>query len=378
MRRLILMELRKFFHSRVRCILILFLLLFPLLALSVSQFMDQRAYTVTEGVECSVKEYKEQADKIRFELGGTIDQAWLDDIEAQLQEYEHKEENRKNVVRYQVMEQAYADGKDMKDKRDYFIQDSATPERIKEDMRAHSLHYGPYEGWLERMNIFEQSAMIYLIVSVYLFANMFNQEDVHNMSDMNHAAKLGKKKIAVAKVLVTLMITVFIGLAMYGMLCMSAYLLLDLSGADVTALMMGNSAVQVFTFQELDLQAWVLFMTGGISCAVFAGFASSLLKKPLHSLGAGAAFLLLPQLLPFSIMHISWQTFMPSRYIRFSGISQIMQMPWISFNNAFTFRQAPFLFCLWLFIVLLLCCAAIWLYDHKKHQIKRKRVKLWN
>ena len=163
MRRLCQSELHKFFHSRLHCAMLCVLLLFPLLHLAFTQHAQtQQRYALLGDTVLNEKEAKATADDLRRSMSGTVQKSW---VAARKQELEKlvKQGIDKADIRYQTLDQAYWDGYRTLEMRDVVRSDPQTPALVRQDLQTHQWRYGPYEGWLSRMKIFEDTAKVYAI-----------------------------------------------------------------------------------------------------------------------------------------------------------------------------------------------------------------------
>lgn len=296
-------ELHKFFHSRLHCVLLLILLLFPILQLAFTLHIEaQQPSAQLHHTVVSVKEAKLIADDLRRNMQETVQKSW---VTAREQEREGllKQGISKEDIRYQTLDQAYWDGFHTLEMRDAILSDSQTPAIVRQDLEQHTWRYGPYEGWLSRMKIFENTARVYAVVCLFLFGNMFNQEDSCDMLELLKSCQKGRKNLACAKLSVSLFLAVMLAALLYLILCVSTSLTLDLSGGDTTLMMLRT--LHIYTFSQVDLQALGLLLLSGIVCTLFAVFTSVAVKKQAVSLALGMLFFLLPMLVTISGLQTS-------------------------------------------------------------------------
>lgn len=373
MKRLFLCEGKKFFHSNIHWILILFLFLFPILDTTQTKRVLQENRVVYDGDVVSELEGKHIADDIRRELQGTIDEAWVQRVGKQVEEYQELKMNE-NDIRYQTIFNAYWDGYRSLEGRHMYEADPALPSIVQSDITENELRYGPYEGWKIRMDIFKHSALVYVLICTLLFANMFNQEDAVGMVDLLHSATKGRRELAWAKLLIALAITIAIGVCVFGILTLATGCAFDMTGGDVTVCMM--RAVQVFNFSQVYMQCFLLMMVGGISTTIACLFLSRWVKIPMVSLLCGGLFFLLPLLFSISIedINLNWQGFFPSNFLLFDAIGQIMMAPWISLSSSVTTHRAPAITLVWLMLnSLLIIGIVVQIRKRKQSFLKRRK-----
>lgn len=346
MKRLWLWELKKLFHTKSAILLVIFLCLFPALLSGVFSMDGQRMANETY----TNQELATEKDKIRREIAGAVDETWQKNVSTQMQALETQEEYETSL-RYQVLSEAYTTGMFLADGREQALNDKKTPSIIKRDAQQHTIRFGPYEGWLTLMKLLEYSGVVFMIGLIYLCSNLFNQEHMTLMMDQLKSCRYGRKQLALVKLGVVLTITLLLGLGMLLALLVGATMSLDLSGAYTTVWVMG---LQVFTFQEIFLQAIALFLIGGLACASVSTFASSFCKKSATSLLIGIFFYVLPNLLEIPLFDIAWQLFTPSVFIKFGAINQLMMAPWLGFTESLVFHRATTIGFVWSVLLILL------------------------
>ena len=120
--------------------------------------------------------------------------------------------------------------------------------------------------------------------------------------------------------------------------------MLEVTAGDTTALM--QNAFQIYSFSQLDKQALILLVTGGIITSISSTMFSTLTKKSMVSLSLGAACFLLPILFSGSIPIESVESLFPSIFLKFDGIRQLLQTSWIMLDHMVVHR-IPFILCFW-------------------------------
>lgn len=372
MKRLLLCEGKKFFHSKIHWVLILFLFLFPLLDIAQTKRALQENKVVYDGGVISEPEGKQIADDMRKELQGTIDEAWVLRVGKQVEEYQDMGMN-KNDIRYQTIFNAYWDGYRSLEGRHVYEADPLLPSIVQSDIAENELLYGPYEGWIKRMDIFKHTALVYVLICTLLFANLFNQEDAVGMVDLLHSATKGRKELAWAKLLIALGMTAGMGLCVFGILTLATGYVFDVTGGDVTVCMM--QAVQVFNFSQVYMQGFLLMMVGGITTTMACLFLSRWVKIPMVSLLGGALFFLLPLLFSISIadINLNWQSFFPSNFLLFDAIGQIIKAPWMVLSGSLTMHRAPAITLVWLVLNSLLIIGIVVQFRKRKLGFLKRR-----
>ena len=356
MRRLCQSELHKFFHSRLHCAMLCVLLLFPLLHLAFTQHAQtKQRYALLGDTVLNEKEAKATADDLRRSMSGTVQESW---VAARKQELEKlvKQGIDKADIRYQTLDQAYWDGYRTLEMRDVVQSDPQTPALVRQDLQTHQWRYGPYEGWLSRMKIFEDTAKVYAIFCLFLFGNMFNQEASCDMLELLKSCRKGRRKLACAKLIVSFSTALLLAAVLYIILSVSTSLMLDLSGGDTTLMMLRT--LHIYTFSQVDQQALGLLLLSGTACTLFAVFTSVMVKKPAVSLGAGMLFFLLPMLLPMNGLQTSWTSFFPSNFLSFQAIGQLMMTPWFAVLGTL-YHRLPLLCIFWFFLCAVLIPVSI-------------------
>lgn len=370
-------ELHKFFHSRLHCVLLLILLLFPILQLAFTLHIEaQQPSAQLYHTVVSVKEAKLIADDLRRNMQETVQKSW---VTAREQEREGllKQEISKEDIRYQTLDQAYWDGFRTLEMRDAILSDSQTPAIVRQDLEQHTWRYGPYEGWLSRMKIFENTARVYAVICLFLFGNMFNQEDSCDMLELLKSCQKGRKNLACAKLSVSLFLAVMLAALLYLILCVSTSLTLDLSGRDTTLMMLRT--LHIYTFSQVDLQALGLLLLSGIVCTLFAVFTSVAVKKQAVSLALGMLFFLLPMLVTISGLQTSWTSFFPSNFLSFQAMGQLLMTPWIAVLGEL-YHRLPLLWTVWSLLSIVLiaiiiakhCSIRSWIFKRRMCSIPGK------
>lgn len=350
MMRLYQYEMVKFFHSWTRILLMVLLLLFPFLNMTFDQMIKSSAYSTYDDKMINQLEYEEIADHLRSQHRGVIQESWLNEMGALLKTYEDKGMKDWDL-RYVTISDAYWTGVHALSTKQSLLANDQTPSIIKEDLKQHELRFGEQEGWLNKLTVFENSAVVYLLVLIYLFSNMFNQEDATEMMDLLKSSKYGRKQLVRAKLSVTLSVTLLLGILLYGVLGIVSSAMLHLLGSDTTALL--QNAFQVYSFAQLDQQAFVLLLVGGVAVSVSSVLFSLLTKRGIVSLGLGAACYVLPTIFAGSL---SWDwigVLFPSLFLNFHGMGQMLHTSWVSLGDTL-FHRVPITASIWLVLALMM------------------------
>ena len=349
--RLCLRELHKFFHSRLHCALLCVLLLFPLLHLAFTlHAQTQERYALLNDKVLNAKEAKAIADDLRRSMSGTVQKSWIADRKQELEKLV-EQGIQKEDIRYQTLDQAYWDGYRTMEMVDAIRLDPKTPAIVRHDLNTHQWRYGPYEGWMSRMKIFEDTAKLYALFCLFLFGSMFNQEESCDMLELLKSCRKGRRKLACAKLIVSFSLALMLAAALYIILSVSTSMILDLSGGDTTLMMLRT--LHIYTFSQIDLQALGLLLLSGIACTLFAVFTSVIVKKPAVSLGLGMLFFLLPMLIAMDGLQTSWTSFFPSNFLSFRAIDQLMTTPWLAVLGNL-YHRLPLLSVVWSFLCIVL------------------------
>ena len=349
--RLCLRELHKFFHSRLHCALLCVLLLFPLLHLAFTlHAQTQERYALLNDKVLNAKEAKAIADDLRRSMSGTVQKSWIADRKQELEKLV-EQGIQKEDIRYQTLDQAYWDGYRTMEMVDAIRLDPQTPAIVRHDLNTHQWRYGPYEGWMSRMKIFENTAKLYALFCLFLFGSMFNQEESCDMLELLKSCRKGRRKLACAKLIVSFSLALMLAAALYIILSVSTSMILDLSGGDTTLMMLRT--LHIYTFSQIDLQALGLLLLSGIACTLFAVFTSVIVKKPAVSLGLGMLFFLLPMLIAMDGLQTSWTSFFPSNFLSFRAIDQLMTTPWLAVLGNL-YHRLPLLYAVWSFLCIVL------------------------
>ncbi len=322
--RLCLRELHKFFHSRLHCALLCVLLLFPLLHLAFTlHAQTQERYALLNDKVLNAKEAKAIADDLRRSMSGTVQKSWIADRKQELEKLV-EQGIQKEDIRYQTLDQAYWDGYRTMEMVDAIRLDPQTPAIVRHDLNTHQWRYGPYEGWMSRMKIFEDTAKLYALFCLFLFGSMFNQEESCDMLELLKSCRKGRRKLACAKLIVSFSLALMLAAALYIILSVSTSMILDLSGGDTTLMMLRT--LHIYTFS---------------------------VKKPAVSLGLGMLFFLLPMLIAMDGLQTSWTSFFPSNFLSFRAIDQLMTTPWLAVLGNL-YHRLPLLSVVWSFLCIVL------------------------
>ncbi|WP_041139435.1 ABC transporter permease [Beduini massiliensis] len=330
MKNLIKCELKKFLHPLPHRIVIAFLMILPLLFVLGFQYSEQHSQVLFDGEWVSLAKGKQSADQIRTDLAGLIDESWLSRAKTMLDDVTNSDLGQMDM-KYQTVSDAYWKGKYTYNNYETNKHNIMTPEIVKVDLEKHSPVYGPYEGWLTRLEIFKYCAIVYIISCLYLFSDLFNQEEAAGIMDMLKSSRMGRKPLAFAKIAVALIMTVTIGLLMYGVLALSTSSMLNLQGSKTTVLML-EGAFQIYNFKEINQQAFLLMMVGGVSCTMVAAFLSVIMKKPFASLAGSILFYAGPSLITIRFFNTAWNVFFPSSFLNFQSLNQLMHFSWVQIN----------------------------------------------
>ena len=212
--RLCLRELHKFFHSRLHCALLCVLLLFPLLHLAFTlHAQTQERYALLNNKVLNAKEAKAIADDLRRSMSGTVQKSWIADRKQELEKLV-EQGIQKEDIRYQTLDQAYWDGYRTMEMVDVIRLDPQTPAIVRHDLNTHQWRYGPYEGWMSRMKIFEDTAKLYALFCLFLFGSMFYQEESCDMLELLKSCRKGRRKLACAKLIVSFSLALMLAVAL--------------------------------------------------------------------------------------------------------------------------------------------------------------------
>ncbi len=321
-------ELHKFFHSRLHGVLLCLLLLFPVLHLVFSLHVDTREhYALLDDTILNREEAVILADDLRTRMSGPVQDSW---IAARKQELEHLEKQgvAREDLRYQTLNQAYWDGVRTMEMRDAVLSDPQIPDIVRRDLQNHTWRYGPYEGWLRRLQVFEDTAKVYAVLCLFLFGNMFNQESSCDMLELLKSCRKGRRKLACAKLIVSFTLALALAAVLYAILSVSTALLLDVSHGNTTIMMLRT--LHIYTWAQVDLQAFGLLLLSGVACTLVALLTSVFVKKPTVSLGLGFLFFLLPLLISMDGLQTSWTSFCPSVFLSFQAMGQLLITPWFA------------------------------------------------
>lgn len=371
MRNLIKGEWKKFLHPLPHRIIIVFLLVLPIFLLLIFQYSDQRSKVLFDGEWVSLAEGKQAADLIRKDLAGPINESWLSEAETMFNNV--TESNLVQMdMKYQTVSNAYWLGEYTYNNYETNKYNMMTPNIVKADLEKNTPVYGPYEGWLMRMEVFKYCAIVYIVSCLYLFSNLFNQEDAVGIMDMLKSSRMGRKPLAFAKIIVAVIMGMTVGLLMYGVLAVSSSFMLDLQGSKTTV-MMFEGAFQIYNFTKINQQAFVLMMCGGLICTITASFLSAIMKKPFASLAGSILFYAAPSLITIHFFNTTWNGFFPSNFLNFQSLNQLMQFSWVQINTQF-FHRTSAIALIWGGLILLLIVGTF--YIHCRHE-KNYIIKGW-
>lgn len=360
MKNLILWELMKIFRNRMYCILIVLVILFPLLYLSVHQWIDTHTDMQYENARINSAQGIVLQDDLRRELSGTIDQNWIMKTEKILNKY-NDEKTSQNDIRYQTVSDAYWDGLHTIQKWDYMKHDKLTPKQASLYLQNHEPQYGPYEGWKTSIDACKYSGTFLLLVSIIIFSNFINQEEAAGIMDLLKSSRRGRTGLMTAKLIASLMVMTGMFLMMSAVLTSGCFTLLKMDGGDTTGLVLRG--MQFYSFSEIYLQALAIILLGGIATVLFALFCSAIITKPMFSLCAGFLYYLLPGMLNIEFMQTSWSGFFPSELLQFYNNKQLLITPWVQIRDQILPR-VPAVGILWLLLGVLMIAGIYWSHCH--------------
>ena len=367
MKNLIRGELKKFLHPLSHRIIIVFLLILPILLLLVFQYSDQHSKVLFDGKWVSLAEGKQSTDEIRKDLAGTIDESWLSKAKTMLNDAAESNLTQMDM-KYQAISNAYWLGEYTYNNFEANKHSITTPDIIKADLEKNLPVYGPYEGWLMRMEAFKYCAIIYIISCLYLFSDLFNQEDAVGIMDMLKSSRMGRKPLAMAKITVAVTMGLAVGGLMYGVLAVSSSFMLNLQGSDTTV-MMFEGAFQIYNFTKINQQAFLLMMCGGVICTIIASFLSTVMKKPFASLAGSILFYAVPSLITIHFFNTTWNVLFPSSFLNFQALKQLMHFSWVQINTQFYHRTSAIAL-IWGVMLLLLIAGTFYMHcKNKKNYI---------
>lgn len=370
MRQLWLWEVKKFFHSYLHRILVVFLLLTPILVAGFFWLDGQRE----EQMGLSKQQRMAQQDAMRFKQQGVVDEQWLLQMQQELAELESSQMGME-TLRYQMLQEDIQRASNTYEGKQAMLEAKDTPASIKEDLRTHELVYGPNEGWKCLYTMLELCGIAYILVMTFLFCDLFNQETSTQLIDVLKSCRYGRKQLAFAKLSMMLVITLGIGIVMVVCLLLTANLLYDFS---ISPTAMQKMGVQVFTYQELLPQAIALFLMGGLISALLSTLCSSLLQKGTYSLLMGAVFYGLPNIVTIPILGIAWQLFLPSLFIHYASFQQLLMAPWLGFTSTCIFPRAITIGIVWCVLAIVALAWSDYHYCKNTSKWMRKWERLWN
>lgn len=371
MKLLLYYEIKKLLYSWKSCALLGIVILSPFVQVLVVEWMDQRNVIYNENSSISVQQQKEEMDTLRKDIAGSVTPSYIEKRKQELNALQ-EESVDVNDIHYQTIHQAYYDTFNYYNFRQGILYSKDAPDVVKQDILNHTPKYGPYEGWLDRMEIYKNTALCHLVVCVLLFGNLFNQEHAVGIMDLLKSSKLGTRQLAWAKILSTWIITIIMGLLMYGVLEISSRIFLELSGSDTTIMMLEN-AFQIYNFSQINMQAFLLTMIAGLGCSLLSLFTSTLFQKPLHSLMIAGCIYIIPQYFSIEIQGFSLTQLFPSVFVQFQGRIQIMSSPWLVFPNNYAVSRAVGLTCVWGVLCVILTLLTWYLHCRKKQNFIRKK-----
>lgn len=356
-------ELKKFLHPLTHRIIIIFLLILPIFLILVFQYSDQHSKVLFDGKWVSLAEGKQAADQIRKDLAGPIDESWLSEAKTMLNDV--TESNLKQMdMKYQTVSNAYYLGEYTYNNFEANKHSITTPDIVKADLEKNTPVYGPYEGWLMRMEAFKYCAIVYIISCLYLFSDLFNQEDAVGIMDMLKSSRMGRKPLALAKITVAVMMGLTVGVLMYGILAVSSSFMLHLQGRNTTV-MMFEGAFQIYNFTKINQQAFFLMLCGGMICTIIASFLSTVMKKPFASLAGSILFYVGPSLITIHFFNTTWNGLFPSNFLNFQSLNQLMHFSWVQINTQFYHRTSAIAL-IWGVVLLLLIAGTFYIHCRNK------------
>lgn len=363
MKQLCYYEGKKFFHSWFHRCLLLFLLLFPILSLTLHQSIKSSEARMLDGERISGTKAEQFTEEIRNQYAGVIDLVWLDQIEKDYKELEETDISKQDV-RYLAQSGVYWDGINKYRQRIGLLSSEEVLEEIKEEIKEASLVYGPYAGWNTRIQLLEQCTLVYLVVCVLLCSDLFNQEVHHQMMEPLKACKQGRSGLAIAKLFIALFVCVGMGLIQFLSFHLLSWFMLDVQGGSTTIMI--QVSTQIHSYQSVYWQAFGLMMIGGVASSLYATFISSICKKQTTSLLLGVLFLLLPFLFNPIIAGIPVSRFFPTNFTHFYSAARIMDTTWVIVQDH-VFHWLPIMGGVWSAGAIILILLTYWNHvsDHK-------------
>lgn len=328
MKLLFLAEAKKFFQSWAHIVVLSVVILMPFLALSASLYSQGGEQRMDHNTMLKGEQIRYQQDKLRNDMAGVVDEAWLSEREAELARMEEQAIDL-NDLTYQTIDKAYWDGRIAYEMKQGLLEDVATPTHVKETYQSYELRYGAYEDWLLHFDSLSVSTMVYAVACIFLFSDLFNKEEETGAVELIRSSKLGRLPITTAKILLAISISLVLAILVYGMSQLASSLWLQLDDGSTTALMMRRP--QYMSLYEINQSSCWLILIGGLITTTFSLCISSCIKKMSVTLSIGFLFILLPNLTNLYMLQTPWERYFPSVFLNISQRS--LQYPWLNLGE---------------------------------------------
>lgn len=227
-------------------------------------------------------------------------------------------------------------------------------EKVLADLNAKaSFFYGESTGWKMVLNGFAGAYFLFPIFLIILTSQMFNKEKSSNMMELIKTSTYGKRKVAYAKLLAGVLLTlIFTWLLISGIL-LYAYFRYGLGNWNALLSVLNTGAINPFTLKEAVLGGIWMISVGALVVSIVSMFFSCMLKSRYASLVLSIVVFLLPALIQNDVMKL-----MPIHFMEVKNVFFSIQMVSL-FHSLYYFVEVVWI---WILPMILLCIACIWQY----------------
>lgn len=227
-------------------------------------------------------------------------------------------------------------------------------QHVLADLNARtSFFYGESTGWRMVLNGFAGAYFLFPIFLIILTSQMFNKEKSSNMMELIKTSTYGKRKVAYAKLLAGVLLTlIFTWLLISGIL-LYAYFHYGLGNWNALLSVLNTGAINPFTLKEAVLGGIWMISVGALVVSIVSMFFSCMLKSRYASLVLSIVVFLLPALIQNDVMKL-----MPIHFMEVKNVFFSIQMLTL-FHSLYYFVEVVWI---WILPMMLLCIACIWQY----------------
>lgn len=216
-----------------------------------------------------------------------------------------------------------------------------------------SFFYGESTGWKMVLNGFAGAYFLFPIFLIILTSQMFNKEKSSNMMELIKTSSYGKRKVAYAKLLAGILLTLMFTWLLVGGILLYAYSRYDLGNWNALLSVLNAGAINPFTLKDAVLGGIWMITIGALVVSIVSMFLSCMLKSRYASLVLSIVVFILPALIQNDVMKL-----MPIHFMEVKNVFFSIQMLSL-FHSLYYFVEVVWI---WILPMVMFCITSIWQY----------------